>query len=148
MMPDPYGITFFCDDIRNEVGGKSTFVGVYRDNLNVLKMAGGKTETQLPKLAAVVRITIPSELDIENIIIELEKITGNKKEVLVRLESEVNLKSQPSNVNVIAEIHVVVSPFLINSDCILNMRGYIGDIELGLGTLKVNLTDKLSESST
>jgi hypothetical protein len=32
---EPFGYTVFCDDIRNEVGGKNTYVGVYTGNLAV-----------------------------------------------------------------------------------------------------------------
>src|SRR6266446_595417 len=32
-MAYPYGYTIFCDDIRDEIGGKVTFVGTYRNAL-------------------------------------------------------------------------------------------------------------------
>jgi hypothetical protein len=33
--PDFYGYTIFCDDIRHEVGGKVSYIGVYRERLYV-----------------------------------------------------------------------------------------------------------------
>lgn len=33
--PDYFGSTIFCDDIRNEIGGKATYVGVYKATLYV-----------------------------------------------------------------------------------------------------------------
>jgi hypothetical protein len=34
--PDCYGDTIFCDDIRHENGGKTSYIGVYRGNLFTL----------------------------------------------------------------------------------------------------------------
>jgi hypothetical protein len=33
--PSAYGDTIFCDDIRHEVGGKASYIGVYRTNLYI-----------------------------------------------------------------------------------------------------------------
>jgi hypothetical protein len=43
----PFGYTTFCDDIRQEVAGKSTLVGVYGPEMTVF----GTLPTNLPKLA-------------------------------------------------------------------------------------------------
>ena len=32
--PTPYGFTTFCDDIRHEMGGKKTLVGIYAADMN------------------------------------------------------------------------------------------------------------------
>jgi hypothetical protein len=32
-MFEPYGMSIFCDDLRGEEGGKTSFMGVYRTNL-------------------------------------------------------------------------------------------------------------------
>ena len=34
-MPYPYGYTIFCDDIRDEVGGKTSFIGTYRGVMRI-----------------------------------------------------------------------------------------------------------------
>ncbi len=33
MPPEPFAITSFCDDIRYEVGGKHSLIGIYRDDM-------------------------------------------------------------------------------------------------------------------
>src|SRR5215510_2198310 len=33
--PDCYGDTIFCDDIRHENGGKTSYIGVYRGSLYI-----------------------------------------------------------------------------------------------------------------
>lgn len=52
-MADPIirGYTVFCDDIRAEIGGKSTFVGVYDAVLN----AHGEFPFLLPKFGMAIR---------------------------------------------------------------------------------------------
>ena len=30
---DPFALTTFCDDIRYEVGGKYSLIGIYRDDI-------------------------------------------------------------------------------------------------------------------
>ena len=45
---EPFGITTFCDDIRYELGGKYSLVGIYRDDLLI---QGATFPATLPKLA-------------------------------------------------------------------------------------------------
>ena len=42
----PFGYTIFCDDVRNEINGKVTLVGVYAGDVIVL----GTLPVTLPKL--------------------------------------------------------------------------------------------------
>jgi len=42
-----YGYTIFCDDIRQEVGGKTSYIGVYRQTMFV----SGEFPIVLPKIA-------------------------------------------------------------------------------------------------
>jgi hypothetical protein len=46
-IPEIYGYTIFCDDIRQEVGGKISFVGVYSGTMFV----HGEFPVTLPKFA-------------------------------------------------------------------------------------------------
>lgn len=49
-MPTPSGTTTFCDDVRQEVGGKRSEIGIYSADLIV----GGNLPTNLPKLCCVI----------------------------------------------------------------------------------------------
>lgn len=49
-----HGIGFFCDDIREEVGGTTTVVGILKDNFAVPSVPGF-----IPKLGVYARIHIP-----------------------------------------------------------------------------------------
>ena len=49
---DPHGFTIFCDDIRDEVTGKKTYIGVYGDDMVV----AAKLPTALPSLHFVIHL--------------------------------------------------------------------------------------------
>ena len=49
--PSPYGYTIFCDDVREEVLGKLTLVGVYRGEMTVILVPG--QSMNIPKLHAL-----------------------------------------------------------------------------------------------
>jgi len=55
---EPIGFTIFCDDIREETGGKTTFVGAY-DAVMVIHAA---FPTMLPKFGFHIRIYEPANL--------------------------------------------------------------------------------------
>lgn len=50
------GSTLFCEDIREEVGGSATLVGVMPDNIGVPGVPGA-----LPKLGIYTRFAVPSD---------------------------------------------------------------------------------------
>jgi len=54
---EPLAITIFCDDIRYEVGGKHSLIGIYRDDL---LLQGVTFPTTLPKLALSVTLVLHS----------------------------------------------------------------------------------------
>jgi hypothetical protein len=51
---EPFGFSIFCDDIRNEVGGKNSYIGVYISNLLVPAFP-----IALPKFCIVVNLCEP-----------------------------------------------------------------------------------------
>jgi len=57
----PFGYTVFCDDIRNEIGGKTTLVGVYAGDL-VLQ---SPLPASIPRLGvSLVYVERPGESDL------------------------------------------------------------------------------------
>jgi hypothetical protein len=62
-VPDVYGHTVFCDDIRQEITGKFLFVGVY----NTLMVIGAPFPVQLPRLCFSISITQRRELFVPKI---------------------------------------------------------------------------------
>lgn len=49
---EPHGFTLFCDDIREEASGKTTYVGVYNDVLKVV----GSLPTTLPSFGMAIHL--------------------------------------------------------------------------------------------
>lgn len=63
----PHLFCQFADDVRLEVGGKQTIVGVYSGGLNV----AGKTPLLLPQLAVVSYLFIPKDMDPAEVTLEV-----------------------------------------------------------------------------
>lgn len=59
-MNSPYLETLFCDDIREEVSGKMTLVGVYGPNLLVQSFPA-----KIPKLCLHMRLVLPEQFQFE-----------------------------------------------------------------------------------
>lgn len=64
----PYAHAIYCDDIRDEVGGKSTLVGVYHGSLLVQSFP-----VTLPKLCVMLQVVMPAELVPEGLKIKVMK---------------------------------------------------------------------------
>jgi hypothetical protein len=65
--PEIYGYTIFCDDIRQEVGGKISFVGVYSGTIFV----HGEFPVTLPKFAFGISLIQRRELVEPNIEVQI-----------------------------------------------------------------------------
>ncbi|HVY50692.1 MAG TPA: hypothetical protein VHA07_03940 [Devosia sp.] len=75
------GVTLFCDDIREELTGMNTLVGIYPDNVVVNKMPFA-----FPKLAFYTRLTVPTDFEIEPITVNL--LAGEEERQLATFTSE------------------------------------------------------------
>jgi hypothetical protein len=54
---DPFAMTIFCDDVRNEIGGKFSYVGIYTGGMEVPTFPAA-----LPKFAFVVSVIEPRKM--------------------------------------------------------------------------------------
>ena len=66
MTSERFVLTLYCDDIREEVGGKISLIGCYGSELVVSQPAG---PVVLPKLCAHVRIVTPIDRPIRRVTI-------------------------------------------------------------------------------
>ena len=64
----PYAHASYCDDIRDEVGGKSTLVGMYHGALLVQSFP-----VTLPKLCVMLQVVLPAELAPDGLKIKIMK---------------------------------------------------------------------------
>lgn len=75
MNKEPYGVTIFCDDIRTEVGGKNTYVGVYQRDLNAVS----ELPFVLPSLCAAVRVVYPTKLQFEHLHLIITSVSNSEE---------------------------------------------------------------------
>lgn len=78
----------WCDDIRNEVGNKPSFMGVYTGELVVPALP-----TVLPKLCAFVRIATPKNQPFKQLKIRVEKNDVSLPVGLIELTDEDLIKA-------------------------------------------------------
>lgn len=73
MTPRINAIALFADDIREEVGGKESLVGIYPDNIEVPGIPGA-----LGKIVVYFRIHIPVEAKFELVTAKLRRPDGEE----------------------------------------------------------------------
>lgn len=131
----------FCDDIRNELDGKTSIVGWYADGAQVLM---GGTPFFLPKFSMVGILTIPNENRPSEMKIDLLKdeevlqsisIPQDKLD-FVREES----RSKPSSLRGMAfRLAIQTVNFPIDRPCTLRMRVQFDSTELHSNGLQFSM---------
>lgn len=145
-MSKPYGVTLFCDDIRQEVNGKTTLVGVYGPELIVL----GEDSVTMPILALSMRLLIPPDLKFKNVKIVISLQSGSESKMLAELDEikmpdreslEKTTTIPPEGAMALFNGHVSFSPFVAIPNDVIRVRAYIDDLEVRMGSLKVTSTN-------
>jgi len=144
---EPYGITIFCDDIREELNGKISLIGCYGPDLQFF----GNAPVVLPKLAFHIIVRLPCDKPIPPLKL-IVFFPGDKDEqptMLVELPVPENLKQEPEsglepNVLIpdgmrtyILRQHFILSPVQITQEGFIRVRLMYGDDKIRLGVLKV-----------
>jgi hypothetical protein len=153
--PALYGHTIFCDDIRDEVGGKSSFIGVYRNNMFV----NSGFPLVLPKMGfaifyaqhrdklvidTMIRIYLPGDAE-ENASIQLQI----PEEAWRQGMAQANVASPLADherTYVALGLNFVFSPLKIDRPGTIKVRATHGDELVRLGTLRV--VDAPQQSTT
>lgn len=141
----PSGFVTFCDDIRHEVTGKMTLVGVYNGQMIV----GGTLPITLPQICAVItfRFLPPSE----PMKLAIKVFMSGQDEPLFMMETEINPAEAETAVTEVVPseddphkitfARMVITPqiqgLMITEACTLKVRAYIGDDEIRLGALPI-----------
>ena len=140
-MLEPFGVTLFCDDVRDEKGGKQTYVGVHR---RVLRLAAKKPVT-LPRLCVVSHVVIPSGFTFDSFRHELvlhrkdgdETIAGGVQQgPAFRKEADKGIK---------AIVGMEIVPLELQDDCELRVRAVFGDLVIPMGALTVRFGEPEAE---
>ena len=141
----PSGHTFFCDDLRHEVTGKVTFVGVYGSAMFV-----GQLPLTLPKLCCVVTYRESPEATGQVSIRVLYETEGSDDRLISDATYEVpaELELPPSEKFVMREarLYVELSPLEIKTEGVLKVRAYRDEDEIRIGALKIALHEAMEDT--
>lgn len=132
--------TLFCDDIRHEVGGKLSFIGVYSGGLLVPAFP-----ITLAKLCLSVKIVTPADdpLRVLNLRVlrdeeTLQEIALDEEQLAAASDSAEEMTEEQRNERVqIAQFMLIFSPIQFDGPCTLRVRVQTEDGELRGMALKV-----------
>ena len=147
----PTGHAVFCDDIREEVGGKLTYVGVY-GNVMIISAAAPATLSQL-----CVAVSVRIEPPIEPLTTTVRILRSDGDEIIAEAQAVIEPPANPSSAPSFADANSVsfrelfvpirVAGVLITQDCAIKVRAYIGDDEIRLGSLRVIFAEPPNEKT-
>jgi hypothetical protein len=151
--PDIYGYTIFCDDIRQEVGGKFIFIGAYGGPMIVhvpfpatlSTFAMGITLLQRKSVFVAkvgLRIFLPGDPDdAPSIQAEVNEIAEDAIAAATAAEAETldpDTQGPEADRYVIAHNFLKFAPLVIKQPGIVKVRAVIGDDMVRLGALRMS----------
>ena len=132
--------SLFCDDIRQEISGKQSFIGVYTSKMFVQEFP-----TLLPKLCLVISALTPIEKPFKKMtfrVLKDDEIFAEgtiEEEELIKLVMP-DLSQSDGNPNLISsKVQFVFSPFQIDGPCTLKVRVITESEELTAAGLRIEL---------
>jgi hypothetical protein len=141
---DRYGYSIFCDDIRNEAGGKLSFIGCY----NGVIFISDPFPLVLPKLCVHIHILSPASRPFSSIDVRCY-LPGDDKpfseepietpERHDQTELVANLKPDTAApLFIVAATSLIFAPLKLRSPGLMRVRALIdADQELRLGSLRI-----------
>jgi hypothetical protein len=143
-MMERYGYTIFCDDIRNEPGGKLSFVGCY----NAVMFISRRFPLSLPKFCMHFHIFSPATQPYRSVVArcylpgEDDPIAEEKIDVPPLRDQEDLLKGLPKESLIpfiVVASSLIFTPLEISQPGLIHVRAVIngGPGELHIGTLKI-----------
>lgn len=139
----PDGYATFCDDIRHEMGGKVTFVGIYNSEMTIQAVA----PVLLPKLGVAMAYRDASRNFPQKLTFRITRAGDGSEDLL--FETEVDAPAFP--IEALGEIesgsvpygelkmHADLAPITFTGDCDIKARVYRGADEIRLGRLRVRI---------
>lgn len=116
--------TYYCDDIRHEVSGKLSYIGMYNGEMIVSSFPA-----TLPKLCIALKVVTPITKPMESLTIritknddELQKITVSDEQIeAARLGSKEAIKEGLLEAQIFNYI-TAFSPFQLDGPCVVRVR--------------------------
>jgi len=141
---DRYGYSIFCDDIRNEAGGKLSFVGCY----NGVIFISGQFPLVLPKLCVHTHVFSPASKPFNSLVVRCylpgDDTPFSEEAIETPRRSEqselvANLKTDTdAPLFIVAATSLIFTPLELKSAGLLRVRALIdARQELRLGSLRI-----------
>lgn len=145
---NPHIETIFCDDIRDEVNGKVSYIGTYNANLFAKEFP-----ITLPKFCIALKIVLPLDYEFKNIELNVFKdedtlIQANIDESQLEAYSQLvkDIKDEDRENRIFTfQTRIIASPFLIESESILRVRAKIDENEFRGAGLTIEVGGKAKE---
>lgn len=134
---EPFMWATFCDDVRQEVGNKISYLGIYGPNLIVPSFP-----TTLVKLCCVFNVRVPASSPPRNVTFKLlrdEEVIFQADlaaDILDRQAQESALNAPESHVLTISSITQIIG-LPVTQRAMLKARGYVDGKELRGGALEL-----------
>lgn len=131
----------FCDDIRHELGGKLTLVGVYSGSLLVQAFP-----SVLPKLCLVLKVFTPIESPFQRLKIRILKDDETiaegelpQQELTVLSSARVEDPEESNEAEKLFQVtaHFVFSPLKLDGPCVIGVRIETEDGEMKTNSLRI-----------
>lgn len=151
--PVPESVAIFCDDIREELHGKTTYVGVYGPDL---LLSGPPGPVILPLLCCMVRINFDPEALPNDVVIQLRKFdaTGDQGPIsAVEIPGGKNIpmpEYHPGFGDETMKIQLMagmkISPLIVDKECTLRAIVILDGAEHRIGSLNIRRVEQLPPS--
>lgn len=134
----PFLSTIYCDDIRQEVGGKLSLIGVYNGVLLVPQFP-----VTLPKLWIMATCVMPIDQSPKTLkmrvsrnnepLMDLDALPDYLKQLANMPDSGVPLAEGSQRV-ISSHVHVCLTPLLLDGPCLLRIAAFVDEHEVrGVG---------------
>lgn len=142
LIPTPYGTVIFCDDIREEVGSKTTLVGCYGADIVI----GGDLPVSLPKFGMSCRLVFEkfTERKAPTVIVAMPDETVETAEFRIPLELEPNaleqnglIASDPANPRYLITCNIVGGPFNFAAEGLIQVFLQDDGAPIRIGVIRV-----------
>jgi hypothetical protein len=141
---DRYGYSIFCDDIRNDPGGKLSFIGCY----NGVIFIQGQFPLELPKLCVHIHILSPASQPFGSIVVRCyppgDDTPFSEEPIETPRHSHqaglvANLKTDTgAPLYIVAATSLIFTPLELRCAGLLRVRAVIdSDQEIRLGSLRI-----------
>jgi hypothetical protein len=144
----PFGNTVFCDDIREEVGGKLSYMGVYGGNVILHEVPAALTKFAFGiryyqaiddvREPVIIRIMAPGEDGKEVTLLEAQLPVAHAQQAV----STPSLEEDNAETPLVALMaNVVLTPFQVQAIGRLKVRAYVGPEaeEIRLGSIALEI---------